>query len=151
MVPLGQEQILEFRQPKEELIALMQQGLARELAVSVQYMWHHVMGKGMASPAFRTMVKAISIQEMKHAEAIADRLDYFGAVPTTRPIEVMVGGDLTKMIADDLEAERGSITLYQNIIKKADAEGDVVTRNLFEEILAAEEDHEAQFSALLAE
>ena len=151
MVPLGQEQILEFRQPKEELIALMQQGLARELAVSVQYMWHHVMGKGLASPSFRKLVKDISIVEMKHAEAIADRLDYFGAAPTTRPVDIRVGGDLQKMIADDLEAERGAITLYQEIIMKADSEGDVVTRNLFEEILAAEEEHEAQFSALLAE
>lgn len=151
MVPLGQEQILEFRQPKEELIALMQQGLARELAVSVQYMWHHVMGKGLASPSFRKLVKDISIVEMRHAEAIADRLDYFGAAPTTRPVDIKVGGDLEKMISDDLEAERGAIRLYQEIIMKADSEGDVITRNLFEEILAAEEDHEAQFSALLAE
>lgn len=130
---------------------MMQQGIAKELAVSVQYMWHHVMGKGLASPSFRKLIRDISIVEMKHAEAIADRLDYFGAAPTTKPVEIKVGGDLEKMISDDLESEKDAITLYRQIVAKADSEGDVVTRNLFEDILAAEEEHEAQFSALLAE
>ena len=135
----------------QELVDLMQQALAKELAVSVQYMWHHVMAKGMASGEFRDLIKAISIVEMKHAEAIAERLDYFDAVPTTKPVEISVGGDLRRMIADNLEAERGAITLYKQIVAKADAEGDAVSRRLFEDILAAEEDHEAEFSALLAE
>ena len=135
----------------QELVDLMQQALAKELAVSVQYMWHHVMAKGMASAEFRDLIKAISIVEMKHAEAIAERLDYFDAVPTTKPVEISVGGDLRRMIADNLEAERGAITLYKQIVAKADAEGDAVSRRLFEDILAAEEDHEAEFSALLAE
>lgn len=147
---MGQEQLAELRQPKEELIALMQDGVAKELAVSVQYMWHHVMGKGLSSPAVRKIIRGISIVEMKHAEAIAERLDYLGAVPTTKPVQIRVGGDLTKMISDDLEAERDAIVLYKQIVAKADSEGDVVTRNLFEDILADEEEHEAQFSALLA-
>ena len=129
----------------------MQQGIARELAVSVQYMWQHVMGKGLPSPAVRKIIREISIVEMKHAEAIAERLDYLGAVPTTRPVEIRVGGDLKKMISDDLEAERDAIKLYKDTVAKADAQGDVVTRNLFEGILADEEEHEAQFSALLAD
>lgn len=135
----------------QELIDLLQDGLARELAVSTQYMWHHVMAKGMSSPEFRTIVKDIAIVEMKHAEAIAERLDYLSAVPTTKPVQVMVGGDLKKMISDNLAAERDAIVLYKQIVSKADAENDVVTRNLFEDILAAEEDHEAQFAALLTE
>lgn len=136
---------------QEELIDLMQQAVARELAVSVQYMWHHVMAKGLASAEFRKLIKDISIVEMKHAEAVAERLDYLGVAPTTRPVDIKVGGDLKRMISDNLEAERDAIELYKRIGAKADAEGDVVTRNLFEEILAAEEDHEAQFRALLAE
>ena len=149
MIPLEPEQVAEFKQPEEELIALMQEGVARELAVSIQYMWQHVMGKGLASPAVRQIIRAISIVEMKHAEAIAERLDYLGTVPTTKPVRINVGGDLKQMITDDLEAEREAIALYKQIVSKADAQGDVVTRNLFEDILAAEEDHEAQFSSLL--
>ncbi len=151
MIPLAQEQVAEFKQPEEELIALMQAGVARELAVSIQYMWQHVMGKGLSSPEVRKIIRAISIVEMKHAEAIAERLNYLGTVPTTKPVQIKVGGDLRQMVADDLEAERDAIALYKKVISVADAQGDVVTRNLFEDILAAEEDHEAQFSSLLAE
>ncbi len=133
----------------EQLIDLMQQSVARELAVSTQYMWHHVMGKGLDSPPFRDMVKKISIVEMKHAEAIAERLDYFGATPTTKPVEIKVGGNLEEMISDNLAAEKDAITLYQKVIDRADSDGDVVTRDLFENILAAEEDHAQQFSSLL--
>ncbi len=128
---------------------LMQQSVARELAVSTQYMWHHVMGKGLDSPPFRAMVKEISIVEMKHAEAIAERLDYFGATPTTKPVEIKVGGNLEEMIADNLAAEKDAITLYHKVIDRADSDGDIVTRDLFEEILATEEDHAQQFSSLL--
>lgn len=134
----------------QELLDMMQQAVARELAVSIQYMWHHVMAKGLASPEFRRIVKEIGIVEMKHAEAIAERLDYLKTAPTTKPVEIRVGGDLKKMISDNLEAERDAIALYKQIVAKADAEEDVVTRNLFEDILAAEEEHEAQFDALLA-
>ena len=133
----------------EELIDLMQQSVARELAVSTQYMWHHVMGKGLDSPPFRAMVKEISIAEMKHAEAIAERLDYFGVTPTTRPVEIKVGGKLEEMITDNLAAEKGAIALYREVIDRADIDGDIVTRDLFEEILAAEENHAQQFSSLL--
>ncbi len=133
----------------EELVDMLQQSIAKELAVSTQYMWHHVMGKGLDSPPFRDMVKKISLVEMKHAESIAERLDYFGVAPTTKPVQVKVGGDLRNMIANDLEAERDAIGLYKRVIDLADNEGDVVTRDLFEGILAAEEDHEAQFSSLL--
>jgi bacterioferritin len=135
----------------KELIDMMQEGLARELTVSIQYMWHHVMAKGLASGDFRKKVKEISIVEMRHAESIAERLDYHNVAPTTMPLEVKVGGDLRQMIVNDLEAERGAIELYKQIIAKADEENDVVTRNLFEDILAAEEDHEAEFDTLLAD
>lgn len=128
---------------------MMQESISRELAVTTQYMWHHVMGKGLDSPPFRDLVKKISIAEMKHAESIAERLDHYGVAPTTKPVQIKVGGDLKQMISDDVEAERGAIGLYKQVIKQADSEGDIVTRDLFEGILAAEEDHEARFSSLL--
>lgn len=135
----------------QELIDMLQGAIARELAASIQYMWHHVTAKGLASPEFRRLVKEISIVEMKHAEAIAERLDYLGATPTSKPTPITVEGNLLKKIADDLATEREAISFYKEIIDKADAENDVVTRNLFEDILAAEEEHESKFASLLQE
>lgn len=133
----------------QELIEMLQGALERELTVSIQYMWHHVMGKGIASPAFRDIIKKISIVEMKHAEAIAERLDYFGETPTTKVKQIVLAKSLEDMLKADLAAEREAISFYKQIIEKADAEKDFVTRNLFEDILAAEEDHEKEFASLL--
>jgi bacterioferritin len=133
----------------QELIEMLQGALERELTVSIQYMWHHVMGKGIASPSVRDILKKISIVEMKHAEAIAERLDYFGETPTTKVKQIVLVKALDDMLKADLAAEREAISFYKQIVEKADAEKDYVTRNLFEDILAAEEDHEAQFAALL--
>ena len=133
----------------QELIEMLQEAAAREISVSVQYMWHHIMAKGLASPEFRRIVKDISIVEMRHAEAIAERLDYLGEVPTTKPTPIDVGGGLLNMIDNDVSAERDAIELYKRIVNQAEAERDIVTRTLFEGILADEEDHESQFSALL--
>lgn len=133
----------------KELLELLNRAIARELAVSVQYMWHHVMAVGMKSPEVKDLLKEIAIEEMKHAEKIAERLQYLGGIPTTKPTEIRVGGTLEGMIRDNLEAEREALVLYKRIIRVAEKEGDPTTRRLFEEILAEEEDHDNLFSRLL--
>lgn len=133
----------------KEMLELLNRAIARELAVSVQYMWHHVMAMGMKSPEVKDILKEIAIEEMKHAEKIAERLHYLGGVPTTKPTEIRVGGSLEGMIRDNLKAEREALVLYKQIIQVAEEEGDPTTRRLFEEILAEEEEHDNLFSRLL--
>lgn len=132
-----------------ELLDLLNKAIARELGVSVQYMWHHVMAMGMASPEVKDIIKDISIEEMKHAEHIAERLFYLGGTPTTRPAPIAVGGSLKEMIEADLKAEEEAIEMYRKIIDLAAREGDTTTRLLFEEILTAEEKHKYTFTILL--
>lgn len=128
---------------------MMNRAVARELQVSVQYMWHHVMAAGMHAAAIADVFEDVAIEEMKHAEKIADRLFYFGGSPTTRPDPINVGGDIGHMLEVDAKAEVEAIDLYKAIIKQAESEGDSTTRLLFEEILAAEEDHHDIFTTLL--
>ena len=132
-----------------KLSEMMNQALAAELQAIVQYQWHHVMVKGLnASGLSEAFVKA-SMSEMKHAEQIAERLNYFDAVPTVKPNPIAVGGDAIQMIKADVKAEEDAIMLYKDIIKQAAVEGDETTRLLFEEILAVEEDHHDTFTKLL--
>lgn len=133
----------------KKLLDLMNQAIARELTVSVQYMWHHVMARGMRSPEVREIFKEIGMDEMKHAEKIAERLDYLGGVPTTKPDPISVGGGLKEMVQQDLQKEVEAITLYKTIVKLAAQEGDSTTRLLFEEILSKEEEHHNEFKTLL--
>lgn len=133
----------------EKLMELLNKGIARELQVSVQYMWQHVLAKGVESAAIEDIFKKIAITEMKHAEAIAERLAYLGGTPTTKPDPIFVGGSLKEMLQTDVKAEEEAMALYKQTIKVADEEGDSTTRRLFEEILAEEEEHHDTFTKLL--
>ncbi len=132
-----------------ELLELLNKAIAREIGVSIQYMWQHVMALGMESPEIKDVFEDIAIEEMKHAEKIAERLFYLGGIPTTKPTPINVGDSLKEMIENDLQAENEAIDMYKEIINVASEEEDSTTRLLFEEILTAEEEHKHTFAILL--
>jgi bacterioferritin len=132
-----------------KLTDMLNQAIAREIQVSVQYMWQHVMAKGLESAEIADVFEDVAITEMKHAEKIAERIFYFDITPTTKPDPIKVGGTLKEMLEYDAKAEEEAIDLYKEIIKQASAEGDSTTRLLFEQILAEEEEHHDTFTTLL--
>jgi bacterioferritin len=133
----------------KELNEKLNMAIANELQVSIQYMWQHVTVVGINSESVGGVFKKIAIVEMKHAEAIAERLDYLGGALTTKPSPITVGKSLKDMLQINKKAEEDAIKLYKEIIALAAKENDVVTKRLFEEILSEEEDHHNQFSTLL--
>ena len=134
----------------EELMEWFNKAIARELQVAIQYMWQHVRAAGFESAAVVDELKSIAIQEMKHAESIAERLDYFGGEPTTKPTPITVGKKLKEMIELDVKAELEAIDMYKKIIEMAIKEKDYTTKLLFEEILSDEENHHYTFTTWLA-
>jgi len=133
----------------KKLQDMLNDAIAREIQVTVQYMWQHVMVKGINAESVGGVFKGIAITEMKHAEAIAERLDYLGGVPTTKPTPIAIGKTAREMLQINKKAEEDAMKLYKEIISVAAKEGDVVTRKLFESILSDEEGHHNTFSALL--
>jgi len=129
----------------KKLMDLMNKGIAREIQVSIQYMWQHVRATGVESLDVADRLKKIAVSEMKHAEAIADRLDYLGGEPTTQPATITVGKKLSEMINLDIKAEEEAIEIYKEIVKLAIKEEDFTTKRLFEGILAEEEAHHNEF------
>ncbi|MBI5875729.1 MAG: ferritin [Deltaproteobacteria bacterium] len=114
---------------------------AFELAAIIQYMGHHYEAEGIESPAVIEIFKKTAMDEMKHAEKLGERIVYLGGVPVQKPTGIIRGGDLKKMIKDDLAAENGAIKRYKEHIKLCEKEGDPTTRLMLEEILADEEGH----------
>ncbi len=135
----------------KKLLDMLNDAIARELQVSIQYMWHHVLWSGIKGFSVKGEFRKIGIAEMKHAEDIAERLFFLGGKPTTQPAPIYVGEKLKDMLQKDKEAEEGGIALYKNIIQVAEKEGDVTTAHMFREILAAEEDHLDTFTSILEE
>jgi len=128
---------------------ILNKSIAREIAVAIQYMWQHVLAEGISSPPIAEMFKEVAVQEMKHAERFAERLNYFDGIPTTKPTAIKLSGKLTKMLEDNMAAEEEAIKLYKQAIKLAIELNDPVTRLLYEEILGDEEDHWDKFRTLL--
>jgi bacterioferritin len=133
----------------KELLDLLNEAIAREIQVSVQYLWQHVQWAGVKGFAVKDELKKIAIAEMKHAEKIAERLVALGGRPTTKPSPILVGDTLKEMLETDRKDEEGAIALYRKIVAVARKEGDSVTERMFQEILADEEDHYSTFAGLL--
>lgn len=133
----------------EKLLKLLNDAIARELQVTVQYMWQHILWSGVKGFAVKDAFKEIAIEEMKHTEMIAERLNYLGGMPTTKPTTINVGNDLKEMIVQDKKDEEIAIAMYKEIIDVAQAERDYTTKEIFEGILKDEEEHHDTFSTLL--
>ncbi len=135
----------------KKLIDRLNDAISREVLVTVQYMWQHVTARGINAESLGGVLKKISITEMKHAEAIAERLDYLGGVPTTLPLKkaICIGRTVREILEIDKKAEEEAMTLYREIIKLAEKEDDSTTKRLFEKILSEEEEHHNTFSTLL--
>jgi bacterioferritin len=131
------------------LLGLLNQSIAMEMQVSIQYMWQHVQWSGATHFAVKDELKKIAIEEMKHAEEIAERLFYLGGIPTTKPTPVFVGKTLKEMLKQDRKDEEGTIKLYRQVIELAQKEKDHTTARIFRRLLQEEEEHLDTFQGLL--
>ena len=132
-----------------KFIEALNEALTEELASIIQYLWDHILARGMESPAIADMFKGLSMIEMKHAYSIAERIDLLGGVPTTAVGPIKIGGDLRKMVDDNLKLEYDAIEMYKKLVKMAEAEDDPVSRRLMEDILGETEEHANQLEAVL--
>jgi bacterioferritin len=135
----------------EGLKEMLNKAIAREIQVSVQYMWQHVQVMGVRGVAVQDKFKQTAIAEMKHAEKIAERLWYLGGTPTTKPSAIEVGKSLMEFLELDTKAEVEAIEMYRQIIEMANKEKDVTTAFIFREILEDEEEHHDLFTTMLEE
>jgi len=134
---------------KKEIIQALNQALSEELAAIIQYMQHHYQAEGLESPAITEMFKSTAIDEMKHAEMLSERIVYLGGEPTTTLAPFKKGGDLRKMVQDDLDGENNAIRLYKGHIKLCAQEEDYTTRFMLENILSDEERHADSWETVL--
>ena len=135
----------------DKLKEMLNDAVAREIAVSIQYMWQHVQVIGVKGIAVQDQFKKTAIAEMKHAEKIAERLWYLEGTPTIKPAPIKVGESLKEFLELDTKAEEEAILLYKKIIELAQKESDVTTAFIFKEILEDEEEHHDLFTTMLEE
>ena len=132
-----------------KIVDALNKALELEIGAILQYLHHHWTGEGLESPEILELFEKTSIDEMKHAERLASRINFLEGDPSVKPAPIKKGGDLRKMMTDDLEAEYDAIAYYKSVIKLADELGDSTTRLMMEEITAQEEEHADTWETIL--
>jgi len=141
--------ILLKKADRDKIIKALNFDIGLEIGAIIQYTMHEVMAEGMESPAIMEKFEDIAKDEMKHLERLAQRVNYLGGVPNTKPAPIKVGGPIKKMIQDDLNGEYTAIKTYKEHVKMAAEIGDTTTRLMLEEILTDEEDHADTWETIL--
>ena len=126
----------------QEVIEVLQDVLSAELTAINQYFIHARMCQNWRYLGLADHIHKESIGEMKHAQALIDRILYFDGVPNMQKyMKINVGATVKEMHAVDLELEKDAVDRLNKGIELARAKGDNGTRALLEEILTSEEEH----------
>jgi bacterioferritin len=126
----------------KRVIDLLNQARSRELTAISQYMAQHYELEDQDFGKLASKLKEIGIQEMKHAEKLAERILFLKGEPTSRPDALVKKGQkIQEMLTIDIGLEAQAIKLYNDASVICAAEKDQISKELFEELLKDEEDH----------
>lgn len=126
----------------DKILKNLQQALSMELTATHQYLLHaHVLEDWGLDRLSKKMSSEVQ-EELGHASKFIDRILFLNGDPVVTEAKAAKRSDsLTDMFKADLKEELASIEFYGKAAKDAGDEGDVGTRQMFEEILIDEEGH----------
>ena len=124
-----------------DVIAQLNKALKEELTAINQYFLHAEMCHSWGYHKIGAYIKKQSIDEMKHAEKLIERLLFLDATPQMNYMELNVGGNVKAQLEADLKLEENAVGMYNTAIKISRDAGDDVSRELFSFLLKDEELH----------
>jgi len=126
----------------DQVIDILNEVLTGELTAINQYFIHAKMCHNWGYERLHKKVRAESIDEMKHAEALIERVLYLDGVPNIQRLwKVQVGQTVKEQLNADLGVEKKAIELLNRGVELARSLADNGSRELLEKILVSEEEH----------
>lgn len=117
--------------------------LRNELGAINQYFLHARMMDGWGLTKLAAQEYAASIDEMKHADELIQRILLLEGLPNVQDIgKIAIGEDAIEALECDLRLERAAIPELRQAVADCEAAADFVSRDLFARILDSEEEHE---------
>lgn len=127
---------------KEKVIAQLQEALRAELTAISQYFLHAEMQDNWGYHRLGALIKKQSIDEMKHAEQVIERILFLDGNPKMgMGLKLNPGADVKTQLERDLGLELEAVAQYNAGVQICTAEGDNTSRELFERFLIDEEKH----------
>ena len=136
-----------------KVIDYLNQALTNELTAVNQYWLHYRLLNHWGVKKLAEFERHESIDEMKHADQLADRILVLDGLPNFQAIgRLKIGESVEEILRADLALEMEAIPLLKEAIVHAESVRDFTSRELFESILANEEEHvdtlETQFEMI---
>jgi bacterioferritin len=124
-----------------KVIKELNDALREELTAINQYFLHAEMCENWGYKSLADYIKKQSIDEMKHAESLIERVLFLDGTPSMLPLQLNIGGTVRQMIENDLALETSAVKQYNAAVQLATQEKDNGSRDLLVTLLKDEEEH----------
>jgi bacterioferritin len=126
----------------ERVIEFLNEQLTAELTAINQYFLHAKMQQNFGWVKLARHTRNESVDEMRHAETLADRILFLDALPNFQRLSPLrIGQTVTQMFESDMAVETEAVDRLRRGIEYMRSIGDVTSANIFEDILSDEEQH----------
>ena len=132
-----------------ELIAGLQYALNREVSTFLRYMLQAASIKGAGSQVVRSMYAAEVLDEVGHAQYLANQIFMLGAYPELEPELSSPPRTVDKMLSNDIAQEQEDVRHYLKLASLAEKEGLAALKMQMEEQAADEDRHAQEMQRLL--
>ncbi|KQO00215.1 MULTISPECIES: bacterioferritin [Stenotrophomonas] len=125
-----------------KVIEFLNKVLYNELTAINQYFLHAKMLKNWGLKELAEHEYKESIDEMKHADALSDRILFLEGLPNFQALgKLRIGESPVEILRCDLALETSAVAVLREAVAYAEGIGDYVSRELFVKILDSEEEH----------
>ena len=129
-------------QGDERVIEFLNEQLTAELTAINQYFLHAKMQANWGYTKLAAHTRAESIDEMRHAEVLTDRILFLDALPNyQRLFPLRIGETVAEQFNADMAIEVDAVDRLRRGVEHMRSVGDITSAKLFEDILADEEHH----------
>ena len=136
---------------RNELIALLNEDLAREYQAIISYVVYSQVLKGAEFMNIADELEKHAAEELSHALMISNQIDYLGGMPAVQPKPVRTSEKAREMLRFDLINEGETIRNYRIRVRQCEELGEFAMAEHIREILMDEQDHQIALATALGE